>query len=73
MVRTCYVQYEDNEGTLHDYQVEYIILFDNEQDSVIINSVKENDIEVALSDEDTEELKNLCFEDYDDDNWEYDE
>lgn len=76
MIRTLFCKHEDDNGILQDVKVEYEIVHptlttDENPFDVNIISVTCDGMPYTLDEESQEELKSICYEDYDDDNWEY--
>lgn len=76
MIRTLFCKHEDSNGELQDIKVEYEVVFptistDENPFNIKIVSVTCDDLPYPLDEESQEELIDVCCEDFDDDNWEY--
>jgi len=75
MDRSCFITQEDEDGVTHELEVHYFV---NQRDvegdiSIVLKSVTENDIQVEMDAVMVAEITELCMEDYDDEQWEYQE
>lgn len=73
MDRNCFITQKDENGVTHDFEVHYFVTQkDNEgRLSVVIKSVTEDNVFVEMDEEMVNEITELCLEDYDDENWDY--
>lgn len=73
MDRSCFITQEDENGVTHELEVHYFVT-ETKSDgtiSVVLKSVTEDNASVQMDEEMVAEISDLCIEDYDNENWEY--